>query len=126
MARRKNTKISERALELYTLDVLTTEDKRKNFDALSESEREKKVNGYKQRRKGLFVGYTLDNLHTLCREELNKLRADFNKYLKEIEIAEKNINEREIREIEKQITELNKQHEKEINKLNRQIENLRN
>lgn len=84
------------------------------------------MNGFKQRRKGLFVGYTLDNLHTLCREELNKLRGHLNKYLKEIEIAEKNINEREIREIEKQITELNKQHEKEINKLNRQIENLRN
>ena len=80
--------------------------------ALKESEKVSRVNGFKQRRKGLFVGYTLDNLHTLCREELNKLRGHLNKYLKEIEIAEKNINEREIREIEKQITELNKQHEK--------------
>lgn len=126
MAKRKNLNEYERALKLYTIFVLNTDEKRKEFEALKESEKESRVNGFKQRRKGLFVGYTLDNLHTLCREELNKLRGHLNKYLKEIEIAEKNINEREIREIEKQITELNKQHEKEINKLNRQIENLRN
>lgn len=126
MARRKNTKISERALELYTLDVLTTEDKRKNFDALSESEREKKVNGYISRNKGLFVGVKLSLINSLNGAELNKLKQDLHNHIKEIEIAEKNINEIEIREIEKQITELNKQHEKEINKLNRQIEKLRN
>lgn len=126
MARRKNTKISERALELYTLDVLTTEDKRKNFDALSESEREKKVNGYKQRRKGLFVGVALENLQNLNGAELNKLKQDLHNHIKEIEIAEKNINERQIERLEKQKAELKKQHENELKKIDAQIEKLRN
>ena len=126
MARRKNTKISERALELYTLDVLTTEDKRKEFNAQSESEREKKINGYISRNKGLFVGVKLSLINSLNGAELSKLKQDLHNHIKEIEIAEKNIKEREIREIEMKKAELTKQHEKEINNLNRQIEKLRN
>lgn len=126
MAKRKNLNEYERAVNLYTIFVLNTDDKIKEFEALKESEKVSRVNGFKQRRKGLFVGYTLDNLHTLCREELSKLRADFNKYLKEIEIAEKNINEREIERLEKQKAELKKQHENELKKIDAQIEKLRN
>lgn len=126
MARRKNTKISERALELYKLDVLTTEDKRKNFDALSESEREKKVNGYISRNKGLFVGVKLSLINSLNGAELNKLKQDLHNHIKEIEIAEKNINERQIERLEKQKAELKKQHENELKKINAQIEKLRN
>lgn len=126
MAKRKNLNEYERAINLYTFFVLRTDDKIKEFEALKESEKVSRVNGFKQRRKGLFVGYTLDNLHTLCREELSKLRGHLNNYLKEIDNAEKNINEREIERLEKQKEHLRKQHENELKKIDAQIEKLRN
>jgi len=125
MARRKNNEIYKRALELYTLDVLTTEDTRKDFDALSESEREKKVNGYKQRNKALFVGVRLENLQNFNGTELNKLKKDLQNYLKEIDDAIEIYNNREIKDLENQIKELNKQHEKEISKINKKIEDIK-
>lgn len=137
MARRKNNEIYKRALELYTLDVLTTEDTRKDFDALSESEREKKVNGYKQRNKALFVGVRLQNLQNFNGTELNKLKKDLQDYIIEVNNAIEIYNNREIKDLENQITEsnkqhenqiteLNKQHEKEISKLNKKIEEIKN
>lgn len=125
MERRKNNEIYKRALELYTLDVLTTEDTRKDFDALSESEREKKVNGYKQRNKALFVGVRLENLQNFNGTELNKLKKDLQNYLKEIDDAIEIYNNREIKDLENQIKELNKQHEKEISKINKKIEDIK-
>ena len=126
MARRKNIEINKRALEFYTLDVLTTESERQKFNELDENAKEKKVNGYKQRNKALFVGVRLENLQNLKGTELNKLKQDLQNYLKEIDDAIKIYNEREITELENQITELNKQHEKEISKLNKKIEEIKN
>lgn len=126
MARRKNVEINKRALELYTLDVLTTESERQKFNELDESAKEKKVNGYKQRNKALFVGVRLENLQNLKGTELNKLKQDLQNYLKEIDDAIKDFNEREIKEIENQIAELQKAHDNEIKKLNKKIEEIKN
>ena len=126
MARRKNVEINKRALEFYTLDVLTSDDLRKEFDKLDENAKEKKVNGYKQRNKALFVGVRLENLQNLNGTELNKLKQDLQDYIIEVNNAIEIFNEREITELENQITELNKQHEKEISKLNKKIEKIKN
>ena len=125
MARRKKLNEYERALNLYTIFVLKTDDKIKEFEALKESEKVSRVNGFKQRRKGLFVGYTLDNLHTLNSEELSKLRGDLNKYLKAINEAEKNISLREIEKIEVRKEDLTKRYNKDMSYLDSQIEKLR-
>lgn len=77
MARRKNLNEYERALNLYTIFVLKTDDKIKEFEALKESEKVSRVNGFKQRNNALIVGDMLKDLKNLSREELNKLRADF-------------------------------------------------
>lgn len=126
MARRKNNEIYKRALEFYTLDVLTTESERQKFNELDESAKEKKVNGYKQRNKALFVGVRLENLQNLNGTELNKLKKDLQDYIIEVNNEIKIYNEREITELENQIKELNKQHEKEISKLNKKIEEIKN
>lgn len=126
MARRKNLNEYERALNLYTIFVLKTDDKIKEFEALKESEKVSRVNGFKQRNNALIVGDMLKDLKNLSREELSKLRGHLNNYLKEIDNAEKNINERDIERLEKQKTELTKQHEKELEKIDAQIEKLRN
>lgn len=126
MARTKNLNEYERALKLYTIFVLKTDEKRKEFDALKESEKVSRVNGFKQRNNALIVGEMLKDLKNLSCEELNKLRGDLNKYLKAINEAEKNISLGEIKALEMQKAELKKQHEKELEKIDAQIEKLRN
>lgn len=126
MAKRKNLNEYERALKLYTIFVLNTDEKRKEFEALKESEKESRVNGYRQRNQAVIVGDMLKDLKNLSREELRKLRGHLNNYLKEVDNAEKNINEREIERLEKQKAELKKQHENELKKIDAQIEKLRN
>lgn len=125
MARRKNVEINKRALEFYTLDVLTTESERQKFNELDESAKEKKVNGYISRNKGLFIGVKLSLLYSLNGTELNKLKADLQNYLIEIDNAIENFNEREIKEIENQIAVLQKAHDNEIKKLNKKIEEIK-
>lgn len=126
MARRKNNEIYKRALEFYTLDVLTTESERQKFNELDESAKEKKVNGYKQRNKALFVGVRLENLQNLNGTELSKLKQDLQDYIIEVNNAIEIFNNREIKEIENQIAELQKAHDNEIKKLNKKIEKIKN
>ena len=125
MARRKNVEINKRALEFYTLDVLTSDDLRKEFNKLDESVKEKKVNGYISRNKGLFVGVKLSLINSLNGAELNKLKADLQKYLKEIDDEIINYNQREITELENQKAELQKVHKREIEKLDKKIEEIK-
>lgn len=126
MAKRKNLNEYERAVKLYTIFVLNTDEKRKEFEALKESEKESRVNGYRQRNQAVIVGDMLKVLKNLSREELSKLRGHLNNYLKEVDNAEKNINERQIERLEKQKAELKKQHENELKKIDAQIEKLIN
>lgn len=125
MARRKNLNEYERALKLYTIFVLNTDEKRKEFEALKESEKESRVNGYRQRNQAVIVGDMLKNLDTLNSEELSKLRGDLNKYLKAINEAEKNISLREIEKIEVRKEDLTKRYNKDMSYLDSQIEKLR-
>lgn len=126
MAKRKNLNEYERAVKLYTIFVLKTDEKRKEFEAMKESEKESRVNSYRQRNQAVIVGDMLKDLKNLSREELRKLRGHLNNYLKEVDNAEKNINERQIERLEKQKAELKKQHENELKKIDAQIEKLRN
>lgn len=125
MARRKNIEINKRALEFYTLDVLTSDDLRKEFNKLDESEREKKVNGYISRNKGLFVGVKLSLINSLNGAELSKLKQDLQNYIIEVNNAIENFNEREITELENKKAELQKVHKREIEKLDKKIEEIK-
>ena len=125
MARRKNIEINKRALEFYALDVLTSDDLRKEFNQLEESAKEKKVNGYISRNKGLFVGVKLSLINSLNGAELSKLKQDLQNYLIEIDDAIKNFNEREITEIENKKEQLKKEYKREIEKLDKKIEDIK-
>lgn len=125
MARRKNNEIYKRALEFYTLDVLTTESERQKFNELDESAKEKKVNGYKQRNKALFVGVRLENLQNLNGTELSKLKQDLQDYIIEVNNAIEIYNNREIKEIENKKEQLKKEYKREIEKLDKKIEDIK-
>ena len=125
MAKTKNVEMYERALKLYRLNVLTTEEKRKEFDDLNESAQEKKVNGFKQRNKALFLCDSLNKLDKLNRDELTKLKLDLENYLKKIDDAFRNINDKEIKKLEEEKENLTQAHKKEIERINKLIENLR-
>ena len=125
MAKIKNLEMYLRAENLYRLHVLITDEKREEFEKLTNEEKEKRVNSYKSRNKALFVGDSLSILDLLSSGELNKLKNDLNKYLKEIDNAIKNLSMRKINELEKQKNDLKKKHQKEVDKIEKQIEKLR-
>lgn len=125
MAKTKNVEMYERALKLYRLNVLTTVEKRKEFDDLDESAQVKKVNGFKQRNKALFVCDTLNRINKLNHNELTKLKDDLENYLKKIEDAFSNIKDKEIKKLEEEKENLTQAHKKEIERINKLIENLR-
>ena len=117
MAKTKNLEMYLRAENLYRLHVLVTDEKREEFKKLTNEEKEKRVNSFKSRNKALFVGDSLSILDLLSSRELNKLKNDLQNYIKEIDVAVENYNQREIKEIENQIAILQKAHDNEIKKL---------
>lgn len=125
MAKTKNLEMYLRAEKLYRLHVLITDEKREEFEKLTNEEKEKRVNSFKSRNKALFVGDSLSILDLLSSGELNKLKNDLNKYIKEIDNAIKNLSMRKINELEKQKNDLKKKHQKEVDKIEKQIEKLR-
>lgn len=125
MAKKRNLQMYLRAENLYRLHVLVTDEKREEFEKLTNEEKEKRVNSFKSRNKALFVGDSLSILDLLSSGELNKLKNDLNKYIKEIDNAIKNLSMRKINELEKQKNDLNKKHQKEVDKIEKQIEKLR-
>ncbi len=125
MAKTKNLEMYLRAENLYRLHVLVTDEKREEFEKLTNEEKEKRVNSFKSRNKALFVGDSLSILDLLSSGELNKLKNDLNKYIKEIDNAIKNLSMRKINELEKQKNDLKKKHQKEVDKIEKQIEKLR-
>ena len=126
MAKTKNLEMYLRAENLYRLHVLVTDEKREEFKKLTNEEKEKRVNSFKSRNKALFVGDSLSILDLLSSRELNKLKNDLQNYIKEIDVAVENYNQREIKEIENQIAILQKAHDNEIKKLNKKIEKIKN
>lgn len=126
MAKTKNLEMYLRAENLYRLHVLITDEKREEFEKLTNEEKEKRVNSFKSRNKALFVGVRLENLQNLNGTELNKLKQDLQDYIIEVNNAIEIYNNREIKEIENQIAELQKAHDNEIKKLNKKIEKIKN
>lgn len=126
MAKTKNLEMYLRAENLYRLHVLITDEKREEFEKLTNEEKEKRVNSFKSRNKALFVGVRLENLQNLNGTELNKLKQDLQDYIIEVNNAIEIFNNREIKEIENQIAELQKAHDNEIKKLNKKIEKIKN
>ena len=70
MAKKKNVEMYDRALRLYRLNELTTEEKRKEFDALTETQRNGKVDRWKRENKHIIVYDMLVDFEKLNEIEL--------------------------------------------------------
>ncbi len=125
MARKKNLDVYNRVLKLYSVFVLTDDEKKAEFESLTEDEKQKKVNGWKVRNKPIIVGDLLSKTDSLNYAELSKLREDLTEYINEVNKAISNISQKEIENKEKEKEQLTKEYNKQIEKLNKEIEEIK-
>lgn len=125
MARKKNLDVYNRVLKLYSVYVLTDDEKKAEFESLTEDKKQKKVNGWKVRNKPIIVGYLLSKTDSLNYGELSKLKEDLTEYINQVNKAISNINQKEIENKEKEKEQLTKEFNKQIEKLNKEIEEIK-
>jgi len=125
MARKKNLNAYNRVLKLYSVYVLTDDEKKAEFESLTENEKQKKVNGWKVRNKPIIVGDLLSKTDSLNYGELCKLKEDLTEYINEVDNAIANISQKEIENKEKEKEQLTKEFNRQIEKLNKEIEEIK-
>ena len=124
MARKKNLDVYNRVFKLYSVYVLTDDEKKAEFESLTEDEKQKKVNGWKVRNKPIIVGDLLSKTDILNYGELCKLKEDLTEYINKVNYAIANISRKEINDKNKEKAQLKKEYNKQIEKLNKEIEVL--
>lgn len=124
MARKRNENAFNQTFKLYSLFVLTTEEKRKEFEELTEDKQNKKVSAWRVRNPQYFVAEQLKNISTLNPAELKQLKENLNGYIQQIEEEEKNVIDKEIKSKEKEKEMLQMELDKRIEKINKEIEVL--
>ena len=124
MARKKNLDVYNRVLKLYSVYVLTDDEKKAEFESLTENEKQKKVNGWKARNKAIILGDLLSKTDILNYAELSKLKEDLTEYINQVNEAISNISKKEIENKEKEKEQLTKEYNKQIEKINKEIEVL--
>lgn len=124
MARKKNLDVYNRVLKLYSVYVLTDDAKKAEFESLTEDEKQKKVNGWKARNKAIILGDLLSKIDSLNYGELCKLKEDLTEYINEVDNAIANISKKEIENKEKEKEQLTKEYNRQIEKINKEIEVL--
>ena len=124
MARKKNLDVYNRVFKLYSVYVLTDDEKKAEFESLTENEKQKKVNGWKVRNKPIIVGDLLSKTDILNYGELCKLKEDLTEYINKVNYAIANISRKEINDKNKEKAQLKKEYNKQIEKLNKEIEVL--
>lgn len=126
MAKKKNLEMYDRALRLYSLYTLTTEEKQKEFAELTDEKQKVRVDGWKSRNKAIIVGDMLNDINKLNYSDLTTLKYDLENYLKELDKAFDNVKDKEIKEIDKEIERYTKEYNKQIERLNKKKEEVRN
>ncbi|MDY6438380.1 MAG: hypothetical protein SPK85_04605 [Prevotella sp.] len=124
MARKKNLDVYNRVFKLYSVYVLTDDEKKAEFESLSNDDKQKKVSGWKARNKPIIVGDLLSKTDSLNYAELSKLKEDLTEYINEVNKAISNISQKEIENKEKEKEQLKTEYNKKIEKLNKEIEVL--
>lgn len=124
MARKKNLDVYNRVFKLYSVYVLTDDEKKAEFESLTQDEKQKKVNGWKVRNKPIIVGDLLSKTDILNYGELCKLKEDLTEYINKVNYAIANISRKEINDKNKEKAQLKKEYNKQIEKLNKEIEVL--
>lgn len=125
MARKKNLDVYNRVLKLYSVFVLTDDTKKAEFESLTEDEKQKKVSGWKARNKPIIVGDLLSKTDSLNYAELSKLKDDLTEYINEVDNAITNISQKEIENKEKEKEQLTMEYNRQIEKLNKEIEEIK-
>ncbi len=124
MARKKNLDVYNRVFRLYSVYVLTDDEKKAEFESLTEDEKQKKVNGWKARNKAIILGDLLSKTDILNYGELSKLKDDLTEYIKKVDYAIAHISHKEINDKNKEKEQLTMEYNKKIEKLNKEIEVL--
>lgn len=124
MARKRNENAFNQTFELYSHYVLTTDEKRKEFEELTEEKKTKKVSAWRTRNKHLFIAQQLKNISILNPAEFKQLKETLNGYIQQIEEEEKHIIDKEIKSKEKEKQNLQKELNRKIEKINKEIEVL--
>ena len=124
MARKKNLDVYNRVLKLYSVYVLTDDEKKAEFESLTEDEKQKKVNGWKARNKAIILGDLLSKTDILNYGELSKLKDDLTEYINKVDYAIAHISHKEINDKNKEKEQLTMEYNKKIEKLNKEIEVL--
>lgn len=124
MARKRNENAFNQTFELYSKYVLTTDEKKKEFEELTEDKQSKKVSGWRTRNKHLFIADQLKNISILDPTELKQLKEVLNGYISQIEEEEQNVIIKQIKSKEKEKVMLQKELNKRLEKINKEIEDL--